>query len=145
MQTGSTLVRVAPNPSGGWDVREPGSARVLARAANRDGALLRAHAVMLNGGFVQVLDGEGFLVETRTVPSPAERPRWYVVSRPLFWALVVLFLVQGVAGVAGRGPAELRFWLGLVQLLLGAVYLVLMIMSRRHDRRLLRADPQKIS
>lgn len=145
MQTGSTLVRVAPNPAGGWDVREPGTTRVLAHAAHQDGAVRRAHAVMLNGGIVQVLNGEGFLVETRTVPSPLERPRWYIASRPLFWALGGLFLVQGVVGVVSRGPAELRFWLAVVQLLLGASYLVLMIVSRRHDRQLLHPEQPPVS
>ena len=136
MQTGSTLVRVAPNPAGGWDVREPGTTRVLSHADGKDDALVRAHAVMLNGGVVQVLDGGGFLVETHTVPGPVDRPRWYVTPRPLFWALGALFLVQGIAGVASLGG--LRFWMGWAQLLLGALYLVLVTLSRRYDRRLVR-------
>jgi hypothetical protein len=138
MPTGSTLVRVVPNPAGGWDVREPGTTRALSHAADKDEALVRAHAVMLNGGVVQVLDDGGFLVETHTVPGPVDRPRWYVTPRPLFWALGALFLVQGIAGVAGRDPGGVRFWMGWAQLLLGALYLVLVSLSRRYDRRSVR-------
>ena len=39
MMTGSTVVRVVPSPTGGWDVREPGTARAIGHAAQQDAAV----------------------------------------------------------------------------------------------------------
>lgn len=129
-----------PGLAGGWDVRERGGLRPLSHAVEKDAAVRRAGAATLNGGVVQVLDTGGVVVETRTVPAPRERPRWYVPPRPLFWSVGLLFLVQGVFGVAGRTVGEFRFWLGLATLLLACFYLALLVVSRRHDRQL-QQDP----
>ena len=136
MQTGSRLVRVVPGPAGGWDVRERGGLRTLSHATKKDAAVRQAGAAMLNGGIVQVLDAEGSVLETHSVPGPGGRPWWYVPPRPLSWVIGLLFLVQGAFGVAGRSVGELRFWLGLMMLLLACFSLVLLVVSRRHDRRL---------
>lgn len=135
MQTGSSLVRVVPGPDGGWDVRERGGLRALSHAAEKDAAVRKARAAMLNGGVVEVLDGAGTVLETHTVPGPGGRPWWYVPPRPLFWVVGLLFLVQGVFGVAGRSVGEFRFWLGLAALLLADFYLAVLVVSRRHDRQ----------
>lgn len=98
---GSNLVRAVPNAGGGWELREPGSSRVPAQAPDKDAAVRRAWSVMANGGVIQILDVHGFLVETRTVPSPAGRPRGYVP--PLTRGLVVLLLLQESSGSSTTG------------------------------------------
>jgi len=95
---------------------------------------------MLAGGVVHVLDAEGALRETHTVPGPGERPWWYVPPRRLFWVIGSLYFVQGVVQLAGRGIDEFRFWLGLATVLLGGFYLVMLVVSRRRDRRLLQQE-----
>lgn len=136
MRTGSTLVRVLPNPAGGWDVREPGSARALGHAAERDKAVLRAQALMVSGGVVQLLDDSGVLVKTYTVPGPGQNPWWYVPPLPLFWVVGGVFTLQGAFGVATHNISEIPFWLGLVMGLMGVLYLALVARSRGRDRRL---------
>ena len=74
MRTGATLVRVLPNPRGGWDVREPGSTRALGHAAERDRAVLRARTLLQRGGVVQVLDHGGSLIQTYSVSDPGKGP-----------------------------------------------------------------------
>lgn len=138
MRTGSTLVRVLPNPGGGWDVREPGSTRALSHAAEEDEAVVRARAMMPQGGVVQVLDHGGFMVKTYTAPRPGKGPWWYVQPRPLLWVVGGLLLLQGILGVVTTVyPGEYRFWLGLVMGMMGGLYLALVVASRRRDRRLM--------
>lgn len=145
MVTGSTLVRVVPNPDGGWDVREPGGTRALTHARTKDTAILRARTMMLNGGVVQVLDSEGYLLETYTVSGPRERPWWYIAPRRLSWVIGSMFVLQGVLQVAGRGIGEFRFWLGLTMGLLGICYLVMLVISYRRDRQLLQSEQSEQS
>ena len=140
MLTGSTLVRVVPNPGGGWDVWEPGGTRALAHARTKDKAILRARTLMLDGGVVQVFHAEGSLLETYTVSGRRGRPWWYIPPRPWFWLIGSLFLLQGVFEVAGRGIGGLRFWLGLMMWLLGGFYLVMLVISYRRDRQLLQTE-----
>jgi hypothetical protein len=140
MLTGSTIVRVVPNPAGGWDVREPGATRALSHAADKHKAVVRARGVMLAGGVVHVLDAEGALLETHTVPGPGEQPWWYAPPRRLTWVVAGGFFVQGVVQVPGRDIDDFRLWLGLATVLLAAFYLTMLIVSRRHDRRLLQPE-----
>lgn len=137
MRTGSTLVRVLPNPAGGWDVREPGSVRALGHAAERNAAVLRAQALMLSGGVVQLLDEAGVLVKTYTVPDPRQSSWWYVPPLPLSWAVGGLFTLQGAFTVATHQVDEAPFWLGLAMGLAGVLYLALAARSRRRNRRLI--------
>lgn len=109
MRTGGTLVRVLPRHGGGWDVREPGNARVLDHASQRDEAIRRAQSLMVNGGCVQVLDRDGFLDQTYSVPGPSERPWWYLQPSPLYWIMGGLFLLQGVLGISTLDPGQFRF------------------------------------
>lgn len=136
MRTGSTLVRVVENPGGGWDVREPGSTRVLAHSAEMNEAILKARTMMLNGGAVRIVNREGFVVETHTVPAPGDNPWWYLAPRPLFWFLGGLFVLQGVVGTLGRRGDGVLFWMYVVMGLVGVAYLAVLLISRRRDRRL---------
>lgn len=130
------MVRVVPGADGGWDVREPGSNRALVHAAEKEAAVLRARAMMLHGGVVQVLDNEGFLVEARTVSAPADKPWWYVPSTPVFGVMGVLFLVLGILGITTDHVSEPALGLYLLLGLMGVFYLVVVISSRRRDRAL---------
>ena len=140
MLTGSTLVRVVPNPGGGWDVREPGSTRALHHSAVKEKAVRRARSAMLDGGVVHVLDGEGVLLQAYTVPGPRDRPWWYIPPRPLSWVTGSLFLLLGILEVAGHGIGEFRFWLSLATGLLGGFYLVMLVVSHRRDRQSLQSE-----
>ncbi len=140
MRTGSKVVRVLPNPAGGWDVREPGSTRALSHAAQENKAVLRAQAIMLRGGVVEVLDHSGALVKTHTVPGPDENPWWYVPPLPLYYVLSGLFLLQGISGVTTLDFAKFRFWLALMMLMAGFGYVALVLASRRRNRHLILAE-----
>lgn len=136
MRTGSTLVRVVENPGGGWDVREPGSTRVLAHSAEMNEAILKARTMMLNGGAVRIVNREGFVVETQTVPAPGDHPWWYRPPGPLFWFLGGLFVLQGVVGTLGRQGDGALFWMYVLMGLLGVAQITSLLISRRRDRRL---------
>jgi hypothetical protein len=139
MRTGSTVVRVAPNGEGGWDVREPGNSQPLAQATEEGKAVLRARSLMVNGGVVQILDAEGFLVATQLVPGPRDRPWWYVPPNLfLRWYPAVLVL-QGVLGIVDHREDGFELWLYLVVTVVGAAGVVLMVISVRRDRRLARS------
>ena len=137
-------MRVAPRYDGGWEVREPGRQRPLARAASEAHAVQQARALLTRGGTVQILDGGGFLVASQQVPGPADQPWWYLPHRGLFWALGLSFLVQGLIRVVDwRDPLHLG--LGLVMTVLAGCYLALLVLSVRRDRRAARAGSTEAS
>lgn len=83
---------------------------------------------------VQILNAEGFLVETQSVPGPEDRPRWYLPPHLfLRWCPAVLAL-QGILGIVNHRDGG--FWLYLVLTVAGAAGVVLMVVSARRDRRL---------
>ena len=133
MRTGSTLVRVVPSSGGGWDVREPGSARALVHVTSQAEAMQRAQSMLTSGGVVQVLDGEGFLITTEAVPAPGPRPWWYQPPWRLLWVLGPLFSAQGLVRVIDD-PTGWLGWLGWLMIVAGALHVVSMVFSRRMDR-----------
>jgi hypothetical protein len=139
MRTGSTVIRVMQNPGGGWDIREPGRTRALAHSDDLNEAVLKARTMMVNGGAIRIVNGEGFLVETRTVPAPGDNPWWYLAPRLSTWVLGVLFVMQGVFGTVTRRGDGIFFWLYVVMGLLGVAYIVQLLVSRRRDRHLARS------
>ena len=139
MRTGSTVIRVVENPDGGWDIREPGRTRALAHSADLNEAVLKARTMMVNGGAVRIVNGEGFLVETRTVPAPGDNPWWYQAPRLSTWVLGVLLVLQAVVGTASRRTDGIFFWLYVVMGLLGVASIVQLLVSRRRDRHLARS------
>src|SRR5918997_4407975 len=134
MRTGSTVIRVVENPDGGWDIREPGRTRALAHSADLNEAVLKARTMMVNGGAVRIVNGEGFLVETRTVPAPGDNPWWYQAPRLSTWVLGVLLVLQAVVGTVSRRTDGIFFWLYVVMGLLGVASIVQLLVSRRRGR-----------
>jgi hypothetical protein len=124
------------NLEGGWDIREPGTARPVDHCADIDEAVRKAGTMMLHGGAVRIDNQEGFLVETRPVRAPGDNPWWYRPQGPLLWVLGVGFVLQGEFGMLGRLGNGLLFWMYLVMGLFGIAYIVLMLISLRRDRRL---------
>lgn len=102
--------------------------------------LRRAQAILANGGVMQVLDEEGFLVETVAVASIGEGPRWYVEPLPILWVLSGSLILQGVVGIASFDLHLVRFWLGVGTALFGVPGLILLIFSRRHRQLMLSED-----
>lgn len=134
-------MRVAPRHDGGWEVREPGRARPLASAASEEAALERARGLMVQGGVVQILDRDGFLVATQRVPAPADQPWWYVPRRRLAWSLAVILLAQGVLRLALEHDLAMVA-LGWLMIAVAVTYLVQLVLSRRRDRRAARTSSE---
>jgi hypothetical protein len=134
MRTGSTLVRVVPGSGGGWDVREPGSTRALVHVASQAEAERRARSMLTAGGVIQVLDGEGFLLSTESVPVPGPRPWWYQPPLGFLWVLGPLFAAQGLVRIIDDPTS----WFGWFMVAAGALHLSSVIFSRRTDRDLTR-------
>lgn len=131
METGSTLVRVVPGPTGRWEVREPGSSRALFAADSPLTATARARRLLTGGGTVEVLDQAGRMLESQTVPPPSVgRPSWYLPPTKLNWALGVLFAVQGMFHLIVRVG-----WLSGLFLLTAAGYVIALMASHRRDSR----------
>lgn len=135
MRTASTLVRVAPNAEGGWDIREPGSSRPLAQATDEGKAMLLARSLMVNGGTVQILDAEGFLVETQSAPGPMDRPWWYLPPNLFLRWYPAILLLQGVLGIVNRRDGGVGLWLYLMMTAAAIFGVVLLVVSVRRDRR----------
>jgi ABC-type multidrug transport system permease subunit len=95
--------------------------------------------MMLHGGAVRIVNREGFLIETRTVPPPGDNPWWYLPPRPLFWVLGAVFTLQGVSSALFGNRGGFLFWMYLVMGLLGITYIVLLLISLRRDRRRIRS------
>jgi uncharacterized protein DUF2188 len=140
MGTGSTLLRVVEHPDDGWDIREPGNTRPLAHRTDLDEAIFKAGTMMERGGAIRIVNREGFLLETRTVPAPGNNPWWYLAPGPLFWVLGGIFTLQGVLGVLVRRDAGVLFWTSILMGLVGVAYVAMLLFSRRRDRRLARSE-----
>jgi hypothetical protein len=139
VETGSTLVRVVPGPTGRWEVREPGSSRALFEADSPVIAAARARRLLTGGGTVEVLDQAGRVLESQTAPSASVgRPWWYVPPTKLNWVLGALFAAQGVFHLI----AGVR-WLSWLFLLMAAVYLIALTASRRRDSRIGQWPPSR--
>lgn len=90
----SRLLWVVPSrDSDGWDVIRPGTREVVGHGADEADAAAEATALLPDGGGIQVLDRDGFIVGRHPVPLPPESPRAVLVKvgvRLLAMALVVL-------------------------------------------------------
>ena len=127
MDTGSTLVRVVPGPTGLWEVREPGSSRALFEADSPVVATARARRLLTGGGTVEVLDQAGRVLESQTVPPPSVvRPWWYLPPTKLNLVLGAMFATQGLfhlfTGVA---------WLSWLFILTTVFYAIALTASHR--------------
>ena len=132
MRTGSTLVRVVPNVAGGFDVKEPRAARPLLHAESQELALVRAREALYDGGVVQIVNGDGFIIETHHVPFPgrAGRPWWYVPFRDLAVLLGVLQFIPGLLRLV-EGESGFSTWLGAFQIIFGLLLIWAAVVSRR--------------
>jgi hypothetical protein len=61
---------VVPNPSGGWDVKKPGSKRASSHESTQADAVVRARDIVRNagGGEVRIHDRKGRIRDSDTIP-----------------------------------------------------------------------------
>jgi len=74
-KSGGTQRHVVANPSGGWDVKKPGSPRSTAHADTQQAAIDRARAIVHNagGGEVRIHGRDGRIRDSDTI-APGRDP-----------------------------------------------------------------------
>lgn len=70
-----TVRHVVPNPTGGWDVKKPGSPRAGAHTRTQDDAITWARAIVRNGGGgeVRIHGVDGRIRDADTVAPGRDR------------------------------------------------------------------------
>lgn len=91
--TGSTLLRVAPDPAGSWLVREPGRDKALGRYATREQAIALSTSTLAEarGGEIEVTEQDG--TTDRLPVSKGKRPWWQTTGTPRTAALLGLLWI----------------------------------------------------
>lgn len=74
-KSSGTVRHVVPNPTGGWDVKKPGSPRANAHTQTRDDAITRARAIVRKsgGGEVRIHGDDGRIRDSDTVAPGRDR------------------------------------------------------------------------
>ena len=104
----------------------------LSRAATCAEATRRARASMLNGGAVQVLDGNGVVLHLESVPAPIGASRLFFVLQIATGALIAGSSALRISEQGRMGMGEQTIsWIALVFGIVAVAVAVVMLIRRR--------------
>jgi hypothetical protein len=110
----------------------------LADLATEDEAVEAARNALTQGGRIEVLNGEGFLMIVHTVTPAAQDLPWYLRFRGWAWSLGLLIACQGLARLLLDDDRRA----GLVIVLIGVTAMALSALATRRTR--LRAEQDQV-